>query len=884
VSAEPISLVLTHENADFDGIAALVGAAKLYPGTIPVLPRHVNRNIRHFLTLYGAELPLINVEDLPRKPIGHVILVDTQALVTIKGMADDLQVHIIDHHPLSRELEPDWTFSGEEVGAVTTLLVEQILEEQHPVSPIEATLFLMGVYEDTGSLSYQGTTARDVRCAALLLEEGASLEIANNFLHYPLTDDQRHLYELFVENHECYELAGHDIIVAAARFPRYVEEVSVLAHKLRSLWEPAALFLLVQFDDQVQLIARSTTDAVDVAAIASGLGGGGHSRASAALLRGMALEEAKSRLLELLEEHARPAVTVRQIMSFGAQRVRPATTVAEAADRMQRYGHEGFPVVEEGRVVGILSRREIDRALRLGLGNAPIALYMTKGQIQVHPDDAVETLKHVMIEYGVGQVPVVSEQGDVLGIVTRTDLINLLLGAPGGGAQEGRRQEITHELQQMVPEAKLALLWEAADKAHSLGYVLYIVGGFVRDLLLGRANLDIDLVVEGDAIVLARELAEEIGGRVRSHARFGTAKWILEDGEQLDFVTARREFYTYPTALPQVERSSIKQDLYRRDFTINTLAIRLDRERYGELYDFYGGENDLREGIIRVLHSLSFVEDPTRILRAVRLEQRLGFHIDPRARELISNAVGLLGRVSGERIRHELFLLFQEPEPESGLARMEELGVLRQIHPGLRCDYWLRLKFEALRQVMPEWYEQSWLPVVVEEEHDALHGMSMPANNAPYLYLALLAYRLIQPELETLIARIKLVSDSAELLRQVVALRDQLDPLQVGDVLPSEVVHVLEPFSGPALLVTWVASDSGRVREHLSHYWQTYRLVKPQLTGDDLKAMGLRPGPLYGRILGALRDARLDGKVSSEAEERRMVHELVQELEVKAER
>ncbi len=860
-------VILTHENADFDAVAALVGAAKLYPDALPVLPRKINRNVRHFLTLYGADLPLVQAEEL-RGTIERVTLVDTQSAVTLKGMSKKLRVQIIDHHTLARELKPGWRYSGEQVGAVTTLLVEQIIAQGCSISPIEATLFLLGIYEDTGSLSYQTTTPRDVRCVAWLLEQGARLDIADDFLHYPLNRDQRELYELLLRQSETFTFAGQSVVIATAHFPRYVEEVSVLAPKLRDLLEPTGLFLLVHFpsasgdDGQIQLIARSSSDALDVAQIAAALGGGGHSRAAAALIRGQSLEQVKARLLELLAHHVRPSVTVRQIMSFGVRTVRPQTTVAEAAELMQRYGHEGFPVVDDGRVVGVLARREVDRAMRLGLGSAAVSLYMTKGAIQVHPDDALETLQRVMVEHGVGQVPVVAESGEILGIVTRTDLIRSLLGT-WNHERRTRRAEVSRKLREMVGEKKMALLWQAADLAHELGYTLYIVGGFVRDLLLGRPNQDIDLVVEGDAIALAKKLARQLGGRVRAHARFGTAKWIL-NGESLDFVTARTEFYEHPTALPQVERSSIKQDLHRRDFTINTLAIRLDRDRYGELLDFYGGEQDLRDGVIRVLHSLSFVEDPTRILRAIRLEQRLGFRIEPRTQELIDHAAGLLARVSGERIRHELFLLLQEPEPEAGLLRMEALDVLRHIHPGLRCDGWVQRKFRTLREVLPQWKEELSSPIREE---------------LPRLYLAILCYRLLRPEVETLSERLSLPRDDARLLDEVVILRDSLAPLQTRSMRPSEVYHLLSPYSPLTILVTWVATDSSGVRDHLERYQRIYRHVTPALNGNDLRAMGLPPGPLFRHILDALRDARLDGEISSEEEERALVPRLAARLE-----
>ena len=241
----------------------------------------------------------------------------------------------------------------------------------------------------------------------------------------------------------------------------------------------------------------------------------------------------------------------------------------------------------------------------------------------------------------------------------------------------------------------------------------------MRDLLLGMPNADVDFVVEGDAVELVRALRDAYGGDMRSHAQFGTAKWLLTPEvaaaldidpaangwpKSVDFVTARMEYYEEPTALPTVQRSSIKPDLYRRDFTINTLAIRLSPGPLGDLLDFYGGEQDLRDGVIRVLHSLSFIDDPTRILRAVRLEQRLGFTIEPRTEELIEGALPLLDRVSGDRIRHELALILAEPQPLPMLARLHGLGVLSRIHPQLVVDDWVRA-FYALRYARehPPW-------------------------------------------------------------------------------------------------------------------------------------------------------------------------------------
>jgi tRNA nucleotidyltransferase (CCA-adding enzyme) len=856
-----MEVILTHENTDFDALASLLGAWKLYPDAKPVLPRRLNRNLRHFLALYCDELPFVEADDLPRRRrIDGVILVDTQSLTKLKGMNSRTKVHIIDHHALAGELEPGMSYTGEEIGATTTLLIEQISAARLRLSPIEATLLLLGIYEDTGSLSYPTTTPRDVRCAAWLLEQGASLEVVNKFLHHPLSEEQRQLYDQLLENSQIHEFDGQSVVIATASVKGYIEEISTLAHKLRDLFDPAALFVLVELDERIQLVARSSSEAIDVAEIAAHFDGGGHSQAAAAVIRDQALAEVRAKLLGLLEAHIQPAVTVGQIMSYGmVHTLPPTTTVAEAAEMMRRYGHEGFPVVQNGQIVGILTRGQIDKAEHLGFANAPIDLYMHKGEVSVSPDDSVQKLQDVMMEHGLGQVPVV-EKGEIIGIVTRTDLIKLWSAPP----QRTRRAEIAQMIEDALPVPLLELIQKASQTASDMGYSLYVVGGFVRDLLLGTPTLDLDLVVEGNAIALAKRLQKKVGGRVTSHARFGTAKLILDEQAfpipYLDFVTARTEFYEHPTALPQVERSSIKLDLYRRDFTINTLAIRLDPEHDGELLDFYGGEQDLKRGLIRVLHNLSFVEDPTRMLRAVRLEQRLGFRIEERTEELIGNALDLLDRVTGDRIRHELYLILEEAMPEAALCRLDELGVLAQIHPGLKCDDWLRERFQRLRESLEA---GSW---------ELSTNGQQPETSV--LYLALMTYRFSAQDLRNLVKRLKISSDDAALLHQVSSLLFSTGEL-VKAHRPSAIYGLLKHYSLPAIFVLWVASDSEPVRERLELYHRELRFVEPEIDGEVLKAMGLKPSPLFGHILSALRDARLDGEVTSLEEEKAFVEKLL---------
>lgn len=863
-------LILTHEQADFDALAALVAARLLEPEARAILPHRANRNVRAFLALYGDELAVENAVDLPREHVDRVTLVDTQTMPTMRGVDSRTQVHVVDHHPIHKPLPAGWTAAIEPLGATTTLLAEAIQNQGDPLPEAEATLLLLGLYEDTGSLSYAGTTPRDIRAAAWLVEQGASLALVADFLNHPLSTEQRKLYDRLLDSVESLVIQGQRILLAQAAAPADMEEISTLAHKLRDLFDPDGLFVLVDLGTHIQLVARSTTDCIDVAAIAAHFGGGGHSRAAAALIRGQTLAQTRAALLEDISRAVNPPMQVGQIYSPRPQVVETGLTVAEAAERMARYGYEGFPVVRDGQVVGLLTRRAVDRALAHGMKRAAVEGVMEGGSVTVQPGDSITHLQRLMVENGWGQIPVVApEDGHVVGIVTRTDLLKAL--APGPSMS---RLNLRERLAQQFPASHLALLHALAAMADRRHLPLYLVGGVVRDLLLGISSYDLDIVVEGDAIALARAMTEDYGGRVRSHDRFGTAKWLLSGvnrerlhlpreaadslPEALDLVSARAEFYAHPSALPQVERGNLKLDLHRRDFTINTLALSLNAARFGDVYDYWGGLRDLEEKRIRVLHSISFVDDPTRILRAVRLEQRLGFAIESRTRDLIGLAAPLLHRVSGDRIRHELEAIFAEPEPQNAMARLQELGLLAQIHPGLSWNPAQEAPTRSTRGFTPD---SRWS--VAGSDLDSLSPMRIWLLTHPAAALPAILERLNLPRKEA---------------EQVTEARQALDRLAEipAAAPPSRIVEALDGLAVSSLLGAYLAAD-GRAKEILDSFLAVWRNIHPRTTGEILHLRGLQPGPRYRRILRTLRAAWLDGQVDSPESEEHLLDALIHE-------
>ena len=407
-------------------------------------------------------------------------------------------------------------------------------------------------------------------------------------------------------------------------------------------------------------------------------------------------------------------------------------------------------------------------------------------------------------------------------------------------------ENLSSQLENYLPPPVLALAKIAGKEASELGLGLYLVGGAVRDLLMGRANFDFDLVVEGDAIKLAQELAKDSQAKLTVHSRFGTAKLSCSNFS-LDLATARRETYSRPGALPTVQPGSLTDDLCRRDFSINAMALCLTPQRFGELIDLYHGKDDLENRLIRVLHTNSFIDDATRILRGLRYEQRLGFKLESETAELLRRDAAMLNTISGDRIRHELELILKENQPERVLRRADELGVLSELHPSLKGNGWLRERFDQARR---------------------LHNRTSPFP----LYLCLLIYNLTEEENEQFLSRLNFPKRLALAMRHTLQLRTQLHSLASPQIRRSDIYQSLHGYTPHAIQANALASESPAVSRYLQLYLTKLRYVKPLLNGEDLKRMGIPPGPQLGKLLEALHEARLNGEVKTREEEERLVH------------
>jgi len=407
------------------------------------------------------------------------------------------------------------------------------------------------------------------------------------------------------------------------------------------------------------------------------------------------------------------------------------------------------------------------------------------------------------------------------------------------------------------------------------------VGGFVRDLLLQVRNLDLDIVIEGDGIDFARRLAKRLHGTVRAHEKFNTAVVKLADGFKIDVATARLEYYEYPAAMPTVELSSVKLDLFRRDFTINAMAVHLNPDKFGILVDFFNCQNDLRDRQIRVLHNLSFVEDPTRIFRAIRFEQRMGFSLGKLTAKLMRNAVkmGMYGRFSGSRFFHELQIILSEENPQPAIYRLAQFDLLKFLHPALNLDQRLKNILRETHRSLA-WYKRLYLDSPYCQWQVFLLALTARLNGRQvmdffkrfevserYRYILMADKVAVTNVLKVLLQRsfaVEPVAASALPGQPAVKVKakSKASPLK-----PSEVYRLLHGLSIEGLLYLMSTVDNQAGKQVVSFYVTKLRLIKPSINGNDLREMGYKPGPKFGRMLSQLLEARLDGVLKSRQDE-----------------
>ncbi|MCL1473555.1 CBS domain-containing protein [Argonema antarcticum] len=928
-----MDVILCHTTADFDALGAAVGLTRLKAGAKIVLPGGAHPVVRDFLALHRDEFALMERRSINPEQIRSVTIVDTQQRDRLGKAAEWLdlphltEIVLYDHH-LNQDTDiPATQTYIESVGATTTLVVEHLQKlagepgaegklSELFLTPAEATVMALGIHVDTGSLTFEHTTPRDAAALAWLMTQGVSLKAIAEYVDPGLSRQLQELLKVSLNNLQSTTRWGYTISWCLLNTEGFVPGLSSLTTQLLELTESDAVFLAARYplreeergrggegewgsgrvgeeeesaianpkseipnpksDDRLTVIGRSRIEGTNLNQLFQQIGGGGHSQAASASLRGVDPLPILAQLVEQIENQIPHPPTAQELMSSPVRTIRPDTTIEQAQRILLRYGHSGLSVVDnQDRLVGIISRRDIDIALHHGFSHARVKGYMTTNLKTIAPDTSLPEIESLMVTYDIGRLPVL-ETGQLVGIVTRTDVLRLI-HQEKAKVKSQKSEENLPLASCLLPSIRDRLappLWQllekASQQAEKRGWHLYLVGGAVRDLLLARsANIlmieDIDLVVDGfhksadvgAGVELAKALQQLYpNARLDVHGQFQTAALLWHNDPELgslwvDIATARTEFYPYPAANPEVEASSIRQDLYRRDFTINALAVRLNEPRAGELLDFFGGVLDLQSRQIRVLHANSFIEDPTRIYRAVRFAVRLGFEIEAQTARYIRYALasGIYEQVQGKngrapaletRLKSELKYILQAPYWKPALQLLADLGALRCIHPTLELDeklWWqVRLLDRCLRRFDPQKSLEHW-----------------------QMRLEVLIAYLIPEYRGKVVTNLQLPVDSIERLQNLaLAQSEVMETLSKCD-RKSEIVRSLRRYDLPTLILIAVQSPRD-VRRKIWLYLTDWRNVKAPLNGNDLKALGYKPGPQYSKMLDDLLAATLDGE------------------------
>ena len=679
-------IIVLEEGADLDALSSAYGITLLYKDAYILKPYQLSKRASEALKLFFHKFRFI--EELPET--FDLVLVDSHDYESFtekyKGRIKD--IYIYDHHP-----KAPMGFMGkvDKVGSCTTLIVEELIEKGINIDKESATLLALGIYEDTGMLTYEGTTHRDAKAIAWLLEKGADLRLVRRLLKGGVSKEEIDTLSKYLIGLENIFINGKRISIVVLRMEEYLPDILDLIYNLWELKESSAFFVILEAGAKTYLFGRSIKGEFDVSGILQELGGGGHEFASAAKFENLSAERLKI-ILEALLKGQKVPLKVKDVMSYPPFLLHEELPIDLALLELTQRNFAGSPVVDDkGKLVGIVYKKNLLKAQKHHVVGK-VRDFMIEDFYIVYPEDFIWKAEEILSKYGEKLIPVV-EGERVVGVITRMDLLH---------AYRRHLSSLkSYEKRLNIPEEIKGILEEIGKEARELGYKVYLVGGVVRDLLMKKKIWDLDLVVEGNALLLAQRLAQKWHIDYHPFEEFRTAHMKL--GEyKIEFATTRRETYPHPGSYPVVEWATLREDLVRRDFTINAMALSINPENFGTLIDYFGGLRDLKDGIIRVLHPLSFVEDPVRILRALRFAGRFSFKLSKSTEKLLKNAIGLelLKKAPKGRIFNELRLALREEKLLDILRLYKKYGVLEQIIEGFSFSYEIESLMDKLRDLV----------------------------------------------------------------------------------------------------------------------------------------------------------------------------------------
>ena len=853
-----MQVIFISEGADLDALSTAFGITLINPEAKILLPDAVSSSFRLAVKRFENKLKdkMIKINDL--KKINVLYLADTNnykaALKKLSDFIDEnTKVIIYDHHPIRSKLPKNIEKHIKKTGSASTIVVYQLKRNKIQLSSDDATILILGIYEDTGNFTYNTTTEKDLRAAAYLIEKGADLETVKNIIEERIDQQQISIIHQLVENLQYFFLKNKKIIFSFAYSDRYIPDISGFLHMIKPIQEADAFFVMINEKGKTSIIARSKRKEIDVGKIMSYLGGGGHFAAASATVKGLTVQEIKNYIESVLLSEAYKEKTISEFMSREIITVNKDTQIQKIKEEIDK-APVVFVVDKKGKFLGIALSRVLKESLRHGIKDVKIENFIIDSIITFEPSTRLSEAEKTITTSSQEYFPVL-ENGKPVGVINRTYIIKILHGQVFDSEKDIfiSRERIKPKflnfeknLRKYLPDHIITHLEEIGKLSKKLGYSTYLVGGIVRDIVMSKKSLDIDLIVEGDAVKLSKEYAKLKKIPVHTFEEFMTAQLTLETGEKIDLATARKETYTHPGAYPKVEKATIKEDLYRRDFTINTLAIEITEGKFGILIDFFNGLKDIKDRMIRILHQLSFIEDPIRILRALRFAGRLGFKLGKPTEKLLKLAVDedMLSVAPAGRINIELNYSLNEEKVIDILMLMNRYRVLHSLIPDFYMDEKREEILNRLRDTIISF--EMFFGIKIDRVSNYLLALMY---HLPFD----ISYKILQKYH---------FSKSVKFFEEYLDARDLFQKIPRKD---SQLYKKIK-FIKKDILVYICASSDIELSERIIRILKKEEEKDLLLSGKDLKEMGIPPSPVYKKILDDVFKKYLDGEIKTKKE------------------
>jgi len=881
IRIKPDKIIVAHKNPDFDAFSATVGAKLLYPDHVIVHSGEGSNNLQEFMTIYEEKFPFYMEKEVDYSCVKEAVVCDTSIPERLGKKIQtifknpEIKVTIFDHHPVdSSRIFPhqqNKQITLEEIGSASTLIVEQLQRKNLKIKVEESTLLAIGIYEDTGNFLFSSTTPRDMRACGFLLEQQANIDVISAFVKTEMTREQIELMKELENNIEQKVINQVDIHISTSEIDGFVGGLNLITSKIWLTKGFDTYIAVVKMGDKTYIVGRTLSPDVNLGELMGKLRGGGHKRAAACKMIDVTLEEALEKLNVELVNYVSAAVKASDIMSYPVKTLLSKMQIKRAYKIMNLTGYGGIPIIEDDKLVGIVVRRDVQKAMDHGLGSNPVKSIMSTNLVVADWDDSVELVKQKMIENGVGRIPVI-RNGILAGLITRTDIIREVYH------HEKRHALLVNEDSKIFNAKKLMLknlslklyrfLESLGEVAEKTGYKIFIVGGFVRDLLLGYDNLDIDVVVEGNAIEFTQKLKEYQSIKAEIHNKFLTSKvTFLQEAIEIDFATARTEYYEYPGALPSVDQAHLKKDLYRRDFTINALAIALNTDSFGRLIDYFGSRKDIETGKIKILYNTSFIDDPTRILRGIRYEQRYGFSMEERTLEHLKKALQdeYLEKISGGRIRYELNRILEENQRIQIIKRLGELNIIKHLFPQTYYTHLLSKKIERAFSSL------KWFEVFYKGSYTI---------NPFYCLLYILTEYYTEEQLEWIKDQYGIPKKTVSEIYHISKFVEILASLFIEEMPFSDIYSTIDGLSPEGYVYLSAYLDEPALA-HLKEYLRTKKRVKLYSTNGKrlIREFGIEPGEKIKEIIKHIVKKKLDGQLTSAEEEEAYLRSFIKQYD-----